>query len=348
VERTAERAVEVASFHQNELRSLVTLSRSQEKRATVMAATTAAGMVLLAMFLGMVALSVRHVVIHAGLYLVAWTAMAGTAAFLAAKRSSRRARRYVVGASLDADAFGTLEVDLVARGPAGYQLRLLPGMTGQIENGRMPLPVESLVSGGPVSVALPEQGRVRIGMGPASWAIRYVMRVPTRDLSLWQCVRAFGTRLRKSLQVVAMALPLAMVATMLGSTPAVRPLTEKDLAPAIAAGATPWEVEQNIRVQAQRQATSLHACFDPMPLACQRPGYVGVGLSLSKQGDVLSHWISRSSYGTDCPVTECMAKHAAQWFFEPVPEAMRLVLPIQVRRTNKPLQPSSVTISAGL
>jgi hypothetical protein len=279
---------------------------------------------------------------------MAWVTMAGAAAFLAAKRRSRRARRYVVGAALDADAFGSLEVDLVHRGPAGYQLRLLPGMTGRIENGRLPLPVESLVSGGPVTLALPEQGRVWIGLGPAAWAIRYVMRVPPFEFPLWRCLRAFGTGLHKSVSVVAMALPLAVLATMLGSTPAVRPLTEKDLAPAIAAGATPWEVEQSLRVQAQRQATSLHACFDPMPLACQRPGYVGVGLSLSKQGDVLSHWISRSSYGADCPVSECMAKHAAQWFFEPVPEAMKLVLPIQVRRTNKPLQPSSVTISAGL
>ncbi len=349
VERNAERAVEVASFHQNDMRGVVLLSPSRERRAAVLAGATAGGMLLLAMALGILLLSLCHVVVHAGLFFTAWMAMAGAAAFLAARQALRRARRYVVGASLDADAFGPLEVDLVRRAPSGYQLRLLPGMNGQIDNGRMPLPVESLVAKGPVALALPEQGRVRVGMGPASWVIRLITCVPGKaELSFWQGLTVLTALLRKSLPVVALGLPLAVLVTVLGSAPAVRALTERDLAPALAARATPWEIEQSIRVQAQRQATSLHACFDPMPLQCQRPGYVGVGLSLSKQGDVLSHWVSRSSYGPDCPVTECMAEHAAQWFFEPVPEAMRLILPIQVKRTNKPLQPSSVTISAGM
>lgn len=349
MERTAERAVEVASFHQNDLRGVATLSPSQEKRATIMAALSAGGMVLLLMALGMALLSLRHMVVHAVLFFAAWMVMAGAVVFVAARRASQRARRYVVGASLEADAFGTLEVDLVRRGPSGYQLRLLPGMTGHIENGRLPLPIESLVAQGPVSLALPEQGRVWIGLGPAAWAIRHVSRVPAgAELSLWRNLHAVAVSLRKSLSVMALGLPLAVLATALGSTPAVRALNDKDLAPAVAADATPWEIEQNLRTQAQRQASSLHACFDPMPLACQRPGYVGVGLSLSKKGEVLSHWISRSSYGADCPVTECMAEHVAQWFFEPVPEAMKLILPIQVKRTNKPLQASSVTISAGL
>jgi hypothetical protein len=349
VERIEERAVEVASFHQNELRGVVVLSPSQEGRATVLAGVTAGGMVLLAMVAGMIGLGLRHTVVHATVFFVAWLAVAGVVALLAARRASQRARRYVVGAALDADAFGSLEVDLVRHGSSGFELRLLPGMNGHIENGRMPLPVESLVARGPVSLALPEQGRVRIVLGPSAWIIRHITRTPASiELSLWPGLHALGSGVRKSLSLVALGLPLAVLATVLGSTPAVKALTEKDMAPAIAAGATPWEIEQSIRLQAQRQATSLHACFDPMPLACQRPGHVGVGLSLSKQGDVVSHWVSRSSYGADCPVTECMAAHAAQWFFEPVPEAMRLILPIQVKRTSKPLQPSSVTITAGL
>lgn len=349
MERNAERAVEVASFHQNDMRGVVLLSPSRERRAAVLAGATAGGVILLAMALGVLLLSLCHIVVHAGLFFAAWTAMAAAATFLAARQALRRACRYVVGASLDADAFGSLEVDLVRHALSGYQLRLLPGMNGQIDNGRMPLPVESLVAKGAVSLALPEQGRVRIGMGPASWVIRSITRVPDRAKpSFWQGLTLLTTRLRQSLPVAALGLPLAILVTVLGSAPAVRALTEKDIAPALADGATPWEIEQSIRVQAQRQASTLHACFDPMPLQCQRPGYVGVGLSLSKQGDVLSHWVSRSSYGPDCPVTECMAKHAARWFFEPVPEAMRLILPIQVKRTNRPLQPSSVTISAGL
>jgi len=349
VDRTAERAVEIASFHLNELRDIAVLSPSRERWSTVMAATGAGAVVLLAMALVAGLLSLLHVVVHATVFLLAWLAVAGAAGFVAGRRASRRARRYVVGAALDSDAFGSLEVDLVRRSPAGYDLRLLPGMNGQIENGRLPLPVESLVSNGPVSMALPERGRVWVSIGTASWAIRPITAEHARpESSWWRRLGAVCDTLRQSLSAVAMGLPLAVLATALGSTPAVRALTDKDLAPSIAAGATPWEIEQSIRAQAQRQVASLHACFDPMPLACQRPGYVGVGLSLSKDGDVLSHWVSRSSYGADCPVTECMAENAARWFFEPVPEAMRLILPIQVRRTNKPLQPAAVTISAGL
>jgi hypothetical protein len=43
-----------------------------------------------------------------------------------------------------------------------------------------------------------------------------------------------------------------------------------------------------------------------------------------------------------------MAENAAPWFFEPLPEPMRLVLPSQVKRINKPLHLSGVAISAGL
>jgi hypothetical protein len=74
-----------------------------------------------------------------------------------------------------------------------------------------------------------------------------------------------------------------------------------------------------------------------MPLECQRPGYVGIGLSLSKSGEIRSNWIARSTYGRDCPVEQCMAEVAAGWFFEPLPESMQIVLPVQVLRTDKPL-----------
>ena len=74
-----------------------------------------------------------------------------------------------------------------------------------------------------------------------------------------------------------------------------------------------------------------------MPLECQRPGYVGIGLALSKSGEIRSNWIARSTYGKDCPVEQCMSDVAAGWFFEPLPESMQIVLPVQVLRTDKPL-----------
>jgi hypothetical protein len=47
-------------------------------------------------------------------------------------------------------------------------------------------------------------------------------------------------------------------------------------------------------------------------------------------------------------VAGCIAENAAPWFFEPLPEPMRLVLPIQVKRTSRPLHLPGAAISAGL
>jgi hypothetical protein len=341
--------VEVASFHQNELRAVTTLSPDGERLAAVLAALGAAALVLAAMIVGTVLVNLRRTVVHAPTFLIAWLGVAGTVAAIGARRAADRARRYVVGAALDADAFGSSEVDLVRRGAAGYELTLVPGMTGIIESGRSPLPVESLVASGPARLALPRQGRVWIRLGPATWVLRHVAGSLTGPNLSWaeRMARSWAS-LRRSMPMVAAGMPIAVLATLLGSTPAAMALGDKEMQSLIPAGATPWEIEQKVRLQAQRQVSSLHRCFDPMPLACQRPGFVGVGLSLSKQGEILSHWVSRSTYAGDCPVTDCMADSAAQWFFEPLPEPMRLVLPIQVKRTTKPLHLPGVAISAEL
>jgi hypothetical protein len=324
--------VEVASFHQNELRAVTTLSPDVEKRAAVLTAVGTAAVILAGMLAGAVLVSLRHTVVHAPTFLIAWLGVAAAVAVMAARRAAGRAGRYVVGAALDADCFGSSEVDLVRRGAGGYELTLVPGMTGIIEAGRSPLPVESLVASGPTRLALPLDGRVWIRMGPANWVLRHLARPLSRPDLPWPERMARGwASLRRSMPMVAAALPIAVLATLFGSTPA-----------AIALG------DKEIRSQAQRQVSSLHRCFDPMPLACQKPGFVAVGLSLSKQGDILSHWVSRSTYAADCPVTDCMAESAARWFFEPLPEPMRLVLPIQVKRTNKPLHQPGPAVATGL
>jgi hypothetical protein len=100
---------------------------------------------------------------------------------------------------------------------------------------------------------------------------------------------------------------------------------------------TPWEAEKWLRIEAQSQAASLYQCFDPLPLGCQRPGYVGVGVSLNREGEMRSNWIARSTFGADCPVDQCMKEVVSTWVFDPLPEPMRVVLPVQVLRTEKPL-----------
>jgi hypothetical protein len=67
---------------------------------------------------------------------------------------------------------------------------------------------------------------------------------------------------------------------------------------------------------------------------------VDVVLALSKSGDVRSHWISRSTFGTECPVAACMERVVSGWVFHPLPEAMTLVLPVQVQRTGRSLSAS--------
>ena len=114
------------------------------------------------------------------------------------------------------------------------------------------------------------------------------------------------------------------------------------------ADATPWEIEKALRAEAQTQARSLHQCFDVLPISCQHSGYVGVGVSLSREGEIREHWIARSTYGADCPVEQCMSDVVSTWFFEPLPESMRVILPVQVLRTDKPLPYGTARAAADL
>jgi len=137
-----------------------------------------------------------------------------------------------------------------------------------------------------------------------------------------------------------------MVGTLLSIIPQLQTIGDR---PQRAAGpriTTPWEAEKRLRLEAQEQAASLHQCFDPLPISCQHPGYVGVGVSLNRDGELRSNWIARSTYGRECPVDQCMKDVVLTWIFDPLPEAMRVVLPVQVLRTEKPLPPKVAKVEA--
>ena len=78
-----------------------------------------------------------------GAYLVVWL-LAGAGASMAAAVARGtpgpllRDRR-----GIDDDAFSSSTLPLVRRTSAGYVMRLAPGMTGQLEAGRAPIPLES-------------------------------------------------------------------------------------------------------------------------------------------------------------------------------------------------------------
>jgi hypothetical protein len=275
-----------------------------------------------------------HRVVYGPVYGIAWLLAAVAMSVVLGRRAAERAGRYTIGASIDDDAFAGAEVDLVRRVGAGYELTLAPGMTGTIASGRAPIAVETLVGShsGTGRVPLGASVRAEIALGPTTFVIRGAEGSAAADRQPVSkaLVKRFA---RPTLTVVQ----LMAVGSFLYAVPVGAAIGEADMKSSIPMTATPWETEKALRAQAQNQARSLHQCFDAMPMECQRPGYVGIGLSLARDGEIRSSWIARSTYGTECPVQQCMSDVAAGWFFEPLPESMQIVLPVQVLRTDKPL-----------
>jgi hypothetical protein len=287
-----------------------------------MATAAAAGVAL--------ALLAAHRVVYGPAYLAVWLLVGLGAASLAARRAVRRARRFCVGAAIDDDAFSAVALPLVRRTSSGYRLMLAPGFTGRIEGGRAPLPVEALAREGVREVALPAGTRAELHLGAATFAIRALPEAG-RTPGLPQGV------VRRLARSALLPMELAALASVLCAVPVGAQLSEADMKSAIPAHATPWEIEKLLRSEAQMQARTLHQCFDLAPISCQRSGYVGVELALSREGEIRSHRIARSTFGADCPVTQCMSDVIGTWYFEPLPESMKVILPVQVLRTDKPL-----------
>ena len=182
------------------------------------------------------------------------------------------------------------------------------------------------------SVRLARDARAEVRIGPSMFVVR---SVPLALPGHGEVPRDFW---RPFSRVALGALEVAAVGTLLSVIPPPQTIGDRPRAtgPRIT---TPWEAEKRLRWEAQEQAASLHQCFDPLPISCQHPGYVGVGVSLNRDGELRSNWIARSTYGRECPVDQCMKDVVSTWIFDPLPEAMRVVLPVQVLRTEKPLPP---------
>jgi hypothetical protein len=307
------------------------LSWRGEWRAAMAAFWTVAAMALGSSLLVGVALLGAHRVVYATPYFLVWFVAGVGASVAAAFRAAGRARRYETGTSIDDDAFSAAPMPLVRRTPGGYVMRLAPGMTGQLESGRAPIPLESVIGEGVVDVPLPSDSRAEVEVGPATFVVRTgpdrgpVPALPSGVL------RRFTRKALLPLEVAALASVL-FCAVRIGSE-----IGDGDMKSAIPANATPMEAELALRAEAQTQARSLHQCFDVMPIGCQKRGYVGIKLSLARSGEIREHSIAGSSYGADCPVNQCLSDVVGSWFFEPLPESMKVILPVQVLRTDKPL-----------
>jgi hypothetical protein len=307
------------------------LSRRGEWRAGMVAFWVVVGMALASALLVGVALLGAHRVVYATPYSVVWLIVGVGAAVAAALRAAQRARNYETGTSIDDDAFSSAPLPLVRRTPAGYVMRLAPGMTGQLESGRAPIPLESVIGEGVVDVPLPADSRAEVEIGPATFVVRSGPdRGPVPALPAG-VLRRFTRKALLPLEMAALASVL-FCAVRIGSE-----IGEADMKSAIPANATPMEAELALRAEAQSQARSLHQCFDVMPISCQKRGSVGVKLSLSRTGEIREHSIAGSSYGPECPVNQCISDVVGSWFFEPLPESMKVIVPVQVLRTDKPL-----------
>jgi hypothetical protein len=324
--------IEVAHLVNGEVISVRVLSARAEVRAAVVAGASVLGLSVLAATTLAVGLTLTGRIVHAPTFLTMWLVVGLAVTVLAANRARARARRYLVGVDIEDDAYAPLAQALVRGTREGYALALAPGMSGVIESSATSLDVEALLRGGRSRVLLDVGTRAELTLGSTTFVVRAHLpgqlgRLAPLPRGFW---RPFARRALVPLQLCA-------VVAFLRAVPLGAPLAEADMKSAIPADATPWEVEKLLRQEAQIQARTLHACFDALPLTCQHPGYVGVGLSLSRQGEIRSSWIARSTYGRDCPVEACMSNVISTWFFEPLPESMRIVLPVQVLRTDKPL-----------
>jgi len=269
--------------------------------------------------------------VYAPEFFALWGA-AGTAASITAYlRVSRRLRRYRLGSSLDADAFAPVEVDLVRRAGDRFDLTVVPGMHGYIDSGRSPIALEALIEGKPHTLSLDGGARAEVQVGDATFAVRsQPEEAPARP----EIPRGFW---RLFSRTAVFGAELALVASLFAVIPRAVTIDERAAHLRGPRMTTPWEAEKWLRIEAQSQAASLYQCFDPLPVSCQHPGYVGVGVSLTRDGEMRGNWIARSTYGNECPVDQCIRDVVSTWEFDPLPEPMRVVLPVQVLRTEKPL-----------
>jgi len=326
-------SIEIAYLINGEVISVRRLSQRGEWRNAASTFGLVAAMSTAAALLVALALLAAHRVVYGPAYVALWLAVGAIAAALAASRAAGRARTYQIGADIDDDAFSALAIPLVRRTREGYRIALIPGFTGRIEGGRASQPVETLARQAGdrlVEVPLEAGARAELTLGAATFVVRSIPDGGAAPLLPAGAARRFVRRAFLPLELAALA--SIFCAVRVGAQ-----IGEADMKSAIPSHATPWEIEKALRAEAQTQAGALHQCFDVLPISCQRSGYVGVGVSLSREGEIRSHWIARSTYGAECPVEQCMSDVVSNWFFEPIPESIRVVLPVQVLRTDRPL-----------
>lgn len=333
--------VEVAHVVNGESVSVRRLSKERERAGALMAVLLVSALSVAAAAAAFAVARMLGRSVFAPEFFGLWAVVGVVVAVIAHTRVSRRMGRYRVGSRLDVDAFAVCDVDLVRRSGDRFELNIVPGMRGELHGGRAPLPLEALAATGSRAVPLEPDTSAEVHLGSTTWLVRCC---PTTESGTPDVPRDFW----KSFSRVALVgVELGLVATMFSLIPRGETIDNHRARLQAPRVTTPWEAEKWLRIEAQTQAASLHQCFDPLPLSCQHAGYVGVGVSLNRDGELRSNWIARSTYGSDCPVDQCMKDVVSTWTFDPLPEPMRVILPVQVLRTEKPLPPKVAQAGTG-
>ena len=168
-----DRPIEIVTLERGIKRSMRTLSLRQEHKQGGYAASAAAGIAVGA-FTGFALLTwAGGFVLQAPAFFLSATVAVALAAAMGWRRSTVRAKRYRIGPRVDDDAFAAEPVDLVRRRPdGGYELALLHGMTGVIEEAGIRRPIEALTVRNRV-VRIPIGGAVaRIEMAQTTFVVQ--------------------------------------------------------------------------------------------------------------------------------------------------------------------------------
>jgi hypothetical protein len=325
--------VEVAHIVNGEPVSLRRLSKNRERTGALIAVLLVGVGGALAATAAFAVARVLGRAVFAPQFFGLWVVIGTAVAITAYARVAGRLGRYRVGTRLDVDAFAPCDVDLVRRAGNSFDLKVVPGMRGRLDGGRAPMPLEALAAAGSRTVPIEPDTTAEVHLGSETWMVR---SCPATDAGIRDVPRDFWKLFSR---VAVVGLELGLAATMFSLIPRAETIDNRRRMLSVPTVTTPWEAEKRLRIEAQLQAASLHQCFDPLPLSCQHAGYVGVGVSLNREGELRSNWIARSTYDSDCPVARCMKEVVSTWTFDPLPEAMRVILPVQVLRTEKPIPP---------
>ena len=323
--------VEVAHLVKGDVVSVRRLSLQRERHGALRGVVLVTAAYIAVMAAVFVVARVLGRGVYAPEFFALWAATGAAVSVTAYLRVARRLGRYRLGSSLDADAFAPVEVDLVRRAGDRFDLTVVPGMHGYVDSGRSPLALEALLEGKPYTSSLDGGARAEVHVGDATFTVRsQPEEAPARPEIPPGFWRLFS-------RTAVVGAEVALVASLFAVIPRAVTIDERAARLQGPRMTTPWEAEKWLRIEAQSQAASLYQCFDPLPLSCQHPGYVGVGVSLTRDGEMRGNWIARSTYGKECPVDQCMKDVVSTWEFDPLPEPMRVVLPVQVLRTEKPM-----------